>query len=349
MSEFDKTIDLIFGRWKGQILYAGAKLGVFDYLSTNPTDIDRITRDLKLDKTLGYRLLRSLASLNYVKEDGENEGDSKFSLTPMGELLRKDHPQTLQGVLLLEEGPEHYQIWKHLPRMIRDGKQDAFLSEYGTKIFEYAANNVEYSKIFNEAMSSYSAMHTAMVLEALEGFDFSNISHICEIGGGHGHLSSHLHSKHTHTNGTILELEPVVNSQNSAWPTKMGLQDRCKYLKGNMFEQVPSADLYMMKMILHDWNDEECIKILSNIEKSAPENSRVFIIEHLIPDANTPHFSKLFDIHMMCATTGRERTLEEYKAILKQAGWTYVNTHYPKSNMIGIVEAIKSKKDGQNI
>lgn len=342
MTDFDKTIEIIFGRWKSQILYAGAKIGIFDYLSTNPKEVTQIAKDLKLDEIMAYRILRSLASLGYLKEE---EDGHRFSITSSGELLKKDHPHTLQGVLLLEEGPEHYQIWKHLPRMIKDGKQDAFLSEYGTKIFEYAANNVEYSKIFNEAMSSYSAMHTAMVLEALEGFDFNNVFHICEIGGGQGHLSSHLHSKHNHTKGTILELEPVVNSQNSSWPTKMGLQDRCKYLKGDMFEQVPSADLYMMKMILHDWNDEECIKILSNIEKSAPENSRVLIIEHLIPDANTPHFSKLFDIHMMCATTGRERTLEEYKAILKQAGWEYVKTHYPKSNMIGIVEAIKSKKD----
>jgi predicted transcriptional regulator len=338
MTDFDKTLELIFGRWKSQILYAGAKIGIFDYLSTDPKEVTQIAKDLNLDEIMAYRILRALASMGYLKE---KEDGRKFSITPAGELLKKDHPQTLQGVLLLEEGPEHYQIWKHLPRMIKDGRQDAFSSEYGTKIFEYAANNPEYSKVFNEAMSSYSAMHTAMVMEALDGYDFANTSHICEIGGGQGHLSSHLHSRHNHTRGTILELEQVVNSNHTAWPTKMGLQDRCKYMIGDMFDHIPAADLYLMKMILHDWNDEECLKILSNIHKSASKNSKVFIIEHLIPDASTPHFSKLFDIHMMCATTGRERTLEEYRTILNQAGWNYVKTHYPTSKMIGVIEATK--------
>lgn len=142
-------------------------------------------------------------------------------------------------------------------------------------------------------------MHTAMVLEALNGYDFSDIFHICEIGGGQGHLLSHFLSKYNHLNGTILELESVVNNQDASWPNKMGLQDRCKYIKRNVFEQVLSADLYIMKMILHDWNDDECTKILSNIHKSASDKSKVFIVEHLVPDPTTPHFSKLFDIHMM--------------------------------------------------
>ena len=317
MSEFDNTVDIIFGRWKSQILYAGAKLGIFDYLTSSPKEISQIAQDLNLNEAMAYRILRSIASLGFLKEEQQGR---KFSITTSGELLRKDHPHTLQGVLLLEEGPEHYQIWKHLSRMIMDGKQNAFSSEYGNNIFEYAGKNSKYSKVFNDAMSSYSAMHTAMVLEALKEYDFSDISHICEIGGGQGHLLSHLQSKYNHLSGTILELESVVNNQDSSWPNKMGLQERCKYVKGNMFEQVPSADLYIMKMILHDWNDEECIKILSNIHKSASDKSKIFIIEHVVPDPTTPHFSKLFDIHMMCATTGRERTIEDYKSILNQSG-----------------------------
>jgi predicted transcriptional regulator len=341
MNEFDKTMDIIFGRWKSQILYAGAKVGIFDYLTTYPKEIGQIAQDLKLNEKMTYRILRSIASLGFVKEE---EDGRRFSITTLGEMLRKDHPQTLQGVLLLEEGPEHYQIWKHLPRMIKDGQQNAFVSEYGNNIFEYASKTPEYSKVFNDAMSSYSAMHTAMVLEALDGYNFSNVSHICDIGGGQGHLLSHLQSKYNHLKGTILELEPVVNNQASSWPNKMGLQDRCKYIEGDMFEQVPLADLHIMKMILHDWNDDECIKILSNIHKSASDKSKIFIIEHIVPDPMIPHFSKLFDIHMMCATTGRERTMEEYKSILRQSGWEYIQTHCPKSaNMIGVIEASKAR------
>lgn len=108
MSRFDKTMDIIFGRWKSQILYAGAKIGIFDYLTTNHKEIGQIAKDLDLNETMAYRILRSIASLGFLNEE---EG-RRFSITPLGELLRKDHPQTLQGVLLLEKGPEHYQIWK---------------------------------------------------------------------------------------------------------------------------------------------------------------------------------------------------------------------------------------------
>lgn len=340
MSEFDKAMDTILGRWKSQILYTGAKLGIFDYLTTNPKEAGQIAKDLNLDETMAYRVLRSIASLGFLKEEDDGR---RFSITTLGDLLRKDHPQSLQGVLLLEEGPEHYQIWKHLPRMIKDGQQNAFLSEYGDNLFEYAHKNADYSKVFNEAMSSYSAMHTAMVLEALNGYDFSNISHICDIGGGQGHLLSHLLLKYNHLHGTILELDPVVNNQDSSWQNKMGLQNRCKYVKGDMFEQIPSSDLYTMKMILHDWDDEECIKILSNIHKSASDKSKVFIIEHIVPNPGIPHFSKLFDVHMMCATSGRERTSEEYESILNQSGWRYNKTLYPNSKIIGVIEGVKEK------
>ncbi|WP_415311701.1 methyltransferase dimerization domain-containing protein [Candidatus Nitrosocosmicus sp. FF01] len=126
------TISFIFGRWKSQILYTGAKSGIFDYLTTNPVDIHQIAQDLNLNEIMAYRILRAISTLGYAKE--ENDG-RRFSITSLGEILKKDHPQTLQGVLLLEEGPEHYQIWKHLPRMIKDGQQNAFSSEYGMDSF----------------------------------------------------------------------------------------------------------------------------------------------------------------------------------------------------------------------
>jgi hypothetical protein len=108
-----------------------------------------------------------------------------------------------------------------------------------------------------------------------------------------------------------------------------------------MFAAVPRADAYMLKMILHDWNDQECIQILRNVHKAAPEGGRVFIVEYIIPDADTPHFAKLYDIHMMCWGTGRERTVEEYAALLEKAGWKYVDTWFPPSKAMGAVEGIK--------
>lgn len=190
-----KIVDIIFGRWKSQILYTGVKLGVFDYITSDVKSTSDIANELGLDHNLGYRLLRALASMGFLKEEPNNSG---FSVTPHGELLSKDHPQTLRGVTLLEEGPEHYAIWKHLPAMIKDGKQDGFVREFGCKLFEYRERNPDYAQVFNQAMSSYSSVQTTWVLEAFKGYDFSNVHHICDIGGGTGHLLGNLLVKYPH-------------------------------------------------------------------------------------------------------------------------------------------------------
>jgi hypothetical protein len=337
LSEYEKTLEIVFGRWKSQILYAGVKLGVFDCLASDPRKASDIAKQLNLDCTLTYRVLRALGSLGFLKE----ENDHRFSISSQGQLLQKNHPQTLRDVTLLEEGPEHYAIWKHLPAMIKDGQQNAFLRECNCKAFEYVDRNSEYADVFNQAMSSYSAAQTTWVLEALSQYDFSNIHHLCDIGGGYGHLLSNLLLKHPHMKGSILELGSLTKNKELQWAGKMGVDDRCSYLEGDMFRQVPPADAYLLKMILHDWNDDECVKILCNIHKSS-QDARVLIIEYLITDPEKPHFSKLFDIHMMCWGTGRERTIEEHSTLLEKSGWKYVQTYYPQSGLIGVIEGAKA-------
>jgi hypothetical protein len=339
MSEYENVTDIIFGRWKSQILYAGVKLGVFDIVSSEPMSESEIAKKLALDPTLLYRLLRALASIGVLKEDQGR----RFSITSMGKLLRRDDPQTLRGVALLEEGPEHYAIWKHLTAMVKDGKQDGFVREFGQRIFEYAVEHPSYADVFNQAMNSYSANQTRLVLEALEGYDFSGIRHLCDIGGGNGHLICSLLQSRPHLKGTVLEMEQVIQDRTLLWAHKMGIAaDRCSYVGGDMFYEVPSADAYFMKMILHDWDDEECLKILSKIQRAAPAKARLFIAEHVVQGPETSHFSKLFDIHMLCALTGKERTEEEYLQLLKQTGFKHVRTHYPQSRIMGVVEAIKA-------
>ena len=337
MSSHERVVDTILGRWKSQILYAGVKLGIFETIHEDPRPSSEIAKEMGLDPSLVYRLLRALSSIGFLDEDNSRS----FSITPLGELVRKDHPQTLRGVVLLEEGPEHYAIWKHLPAMIKDGKQDAFLREFGLRIFDYIPKNPAYAEVFNYAMSSYSATHTRWVLEALKDYDFSGIGTICDIGGGHGHLLCNLLVEHPQLQGTILELESTIKNRQLLWADKMGLTDRCKYLAGDMFREVPRAEAYVMKMILHDWSDEECVTILSNIQRAAAIGARVLVVEHVVPGPETPHFAKLFDIHMMCALTGRERTESEYADLMRKAGLDYLQTHYPASKSIGVVEGIK--------
>ena len=309
------------------------KLGIFDALNKGPKNAVAIANELGLDQQHTYRLIRALASLELLAEDTEQP----FSLTEARERLRSDHPQTLRGVTLLEEGPEHYAIWKHLPDMIRDGKQNAFVREFGRMAFDHANHDPGYAVVFDGAMSSYSRTQASWVLEALKSYDFSKISHVCDVGGGQGFMVCQFLEKYPHLRGTVLERSEVISDRARLWAHRMGMSDRCEYRAGNMFEAVPSADAYLMKLILHDWNDDEWVQILQNQYRAANPGGRIFLVEHVIPGPGTFHFSKLFDIHMMCWGTGRERTEEEYAALLQKAGWEYRKPCYPASHAIGVI------------
>jgi hypothetical protein len=333
----DQVMDLMFGRWRSQILSAGTELGVFDHLDKlRAKTPETLAAELGADPSLLYRLLRAQAAIGLLEEDGSRG----FVLTDKGDLLRSDHPQSLKPMARLEEGPQHYALWKHLPAMVRDGKQNAFVREFGCMAFKYAQENHDYAERFKQAMTSYSAVQSTWVLEALRGYDFSRIRTFCDVAGGYGHLMCALLLANPDLRGIVLDLPEVVEDVHELWATKLGLQQRCQYVAGDMFEAVPKVDAYSLKMILHDWNDAECIEILSNIRKGAAGPARAFIVEHIVPEPDVPHFAKLFDIHMMCWGTGRERTEAEYVRLLERAGWTHSGSHYPANRQMGIITGV---------
>jgi hypothetical protein len=333
----DQVMDLIFGRWRSQTLSAGTELGVFDHLERQKAKTaETLAPELGADPTLLYRLLRAQATIGLLEEDSSRG----FVLTDMGELLRSDHPQSLKPMARLEEGPQHYALWKHLPAMVRDGKQNAFIREFGCMAFDHARTSQDYAERFKQAMTSYSAVQSSWALEALRGFDFSGTHSFCDVAGGYGHLMCALLLAKPGLRGIVLDLPEVVEDVHELWATKLGLQQRCEYVAGDMFEAVPKADAYSLKMILHDWNDTECVEILSNIRKAAAGPARVFVVEHVVPQHDVPHFSKLFDIHMMCWGTGQERTEAQYRSLLERAGWTPADTFYPANRQMGIITGI---------
>jgi hypothetical protein len=334
-SNVNHVADLIFGRWRSQILYAGVELGLFDHLDLNtPKRSDQLSEDVNTDPTLTYRLLRALASIGLLTETNTRS----FSLTVAGDLLRATHPRSMRAITRLEEGPQHYALWKHLPAMIRDGRQNAFMREFHRMGFEHTQVDNDYAERFNQAMSSFSALQADLVLEAMRDLDLSGVRTFCDVAGGYGYLLSTILRTYPHLSGIVFELPEVVSDRDQLTATKFGVQDRCRYVGGDMFKEVPKADAYSLKVILHDWNDDECVTILSNLRRSALHGARVFIIEHVVPGHDQPHFGKLFDIHMMCWGTGRERTEPEYVALLEKAGWKHAGTHYPSSRMMGVIE-----------
>jgi hypothetical protein len=311
-----QVLDLIFGRWRSQILAAGTELGLFDRLDPSaPRTARQLAGELHLDPDLLYRLMRAQAAIGLLAEDAAGG----FVLTESGALLRADHPGSLAAMARLEEGPQHYALWRHLPAMVRDGRQNAFQREFGHMAFEHTRVDADYAGRFDAAMTSYSTAQAAQVLEALKGTDLTDVRVFCDVAGGRGYMACALVEAYPGLSAVVLDLPEVVANPGELWAHRRGLTERCSYVGGDMFREVPRADAYGLKMILHDWNDDECV-------------------ENIVPGHDTPHFAKLFDVHMMCWGTGRERTEAEYGALLTRAGFRVIGAHHAPGSVMGVIE-----------
>ena len=330
----DEVMDLIFGRWRSQTLYHGVELGIFEVLADGPRSADEVAAERDLDPDNTYRLLRALGSLGLLDESP----DGTFSLTERGRLLTSDHEPSLRDIARLIESPEQYAVWPRLSDLVRTGDEEAFEDEFGQTMFEYIQANPEHAEVFNEAMESNSAVETRDVLSALEGYDFSDVSRICDVGGGTGHLLGHLLAEHPHLEGEVLELPQVVE-QAGDLPEEVGVADRMTFTAGDMFEQVPAADAYLMKQITPDWNDEECVEILETVRAAAPEGAPVLVADQIVPGPDTPHFSKVFDLHMLLMTGGRLRTVEEFRDLFRESGLEFVDHHAAEDASMSVAEA----------
>jgi hypothetical protein len=275
------------GLWRGRILYTGVELGLFDALETDPIPASDLAAELGLDDDRTYRLLRALEYFE-VLDEAEN---AQFSLTPVGELFQEDHPQSLQSDLLFNRSPEWVRSMLHMSDVVKEGSPPGFFREFGCEFFEYVEANPEFGERYNALMESASRTHPDRFLDALDGYDFSRLTHVCDVGGGRGHFLCHLLAAIPHLRGTVLDLPSVVSQEERRWAPKLGVTDRCTYLGGDMFEEVPKADAYVLKWILHNWDDEECQQILSTIHEAAPPDGRLFIIESVVPGPRSPHYT----------------------------------------------------------
>lgn len=159
----ETVLELFYGRWRSQTLYAGVKLGIFEVVGPEPKGALQIARELELDSALCYRLLRALKALGVLHEHDAQA----FSITLAGDMLRSGHPQSMRDAFLLREGPEHTAVWKHLPAIVRHGQPNGFIREYGTTAFDHAMRDPSYGDAFNAGMSSQSNLQTIWTIEAL--------------------------------------------------------------------------------------------------------------------------------------------------------------------------------------
>lgn len=334
-----ETIDeLLEELWSGQLAYAGVKLGAFEVIDADPVSAHSVAEEVGADPDHLYRLLRALAHFDLL----DSHPDRRFSLTGLGALFTEDHPESRVTRVLLGRSPEFLSALTHLHDVVKEGGPSGFVREFGCNSFEYAERHPEYAAVFDQAMTTQSQATTPQVMDALDGYDFDQFSHVCDVGGGYGHTLCHLLGAHPHLDGTILELPHVVDEDAEHWASELGVTERCEYVAGDMFEAVPRADAYFLKYILHDWHDEDCVAILSTIHDAAPTDGRLFIVENLLPDSSSATAERIVsDIGMMVLHDGRERTEAEYRSLLNRAGWEFIRTLVPdqKGETVSVVEA----------
>jgi hypothetical protein len=324
----DQLIAMASGAWVTQMIHVAAELGLADALADGERDCDDLATSCGADADALFRLLRGLASLGIFQETAPR----RFALTPLADLLRSEHPQSLRHFARML-GEEHYLSWTDLLHSVRTG-ETAFRHRYGCSVFEWYQRNPERGAIFDRAMGDFSRPETEAVLGA---FDFSAIRQLVDVGGGRGELLMAVLRANPGLHGVVFDQAHVV----APVVLPADLHGRLELVGGDFFTSAPAgADAYLLKHILHDWNDDACRTILGHIRAAMAPGGRVLILEQVIPPGNDPFPGKLLDLNMLVMTEGgRERTPGEYAQLLESAGLQLTRI-VPTDTAMGVVEAV---------
>jgi hypothetical protein len=298
---------LVRGHRLTDMIVVVARLRIPDLLARGAADAPTIAAATGSHAPTLYRLLRTLAAAGVLHEDDEK----RFSLTATGSYLASDHPESFAGWVSNIDRPAMREAWANLEHSVRSG-ENSFRALHGEDVWEWRRHEPEEEAIFNRAMASLSAGVGAAVAKA---FDFEHASVVADIGGGSGSLLAAILGEHPHLRGILFDQPAVVAHPDEL--ERAGVLDRCEVVGGSFFDGVPAgADVYVMKAILHDWEDAECIAILRNIRAQIPETGALLVVERVIGPPNEDLEGKLSDLHMLVMPGGRERTAPEWAELL---------------------------------
>jgi ubiquinone/menaquinone biosynthesis C-methylase UbiE len=307
------VLHVLVGYWTSRIVYIAAKLGIPDLLADGPKTAAELATLTHTHAPSLYRVLRALASIGWVTESA----DGRFTSTPLSAALQTSAPGSLRNLAITELGEEHYPAWGDLLETVRTGDL-AFNRVFGMPNWQYWTHHDEQAQIFNRAMSEMTAVLEPAVLELL---DVSAARRIVDVGGGRGTLMSALLRAHPQARGVVCDLPHVIELAREQMADSP-VASRCELVAGDFFQEVPSGgDAYLLKWILHDWDDDRSVTLLKNCRRAIAPDGRLFVIEAVIPEGNAPFMHKLMDINMLVMTGGRERTRAEYASLLQAAGF----------------------------
>lgn len=312
-------------------LYAFAKLGIADILAGRSATSEELASIAGVHPGALYRLLRTLSTADVVSESL----DHRFSLGPLGVALRSEVPGSMRAWAIFSGEPFYLQAWEEVVHSIRTG-EPAWERVHRMPIFDYIGEHPEAGQIFDQAMSSLSAGEARAIVEAC---DLTGVRRLADIGGGQGRLLQAILEAHPEMSGLLFDRPDAVEGV-AARLAADGLAARCEVLAGDFFESVPAgADAYLLKYVIHDWDDARSLAILANCRRAMAEGSRLLLVETVVPPPGEAHYAKLQDLEMMVVTGSQERTLDEYAHLLEQAGFGLLRV-MPTAEPPSVIEAL---------
>ena len=335
LSDAAKLLQLAFGGYaQSQVVYVAVRLGIPDVLGDGPRNATALATATTAHEPTLRRLMRVLTALGLTKEDA----DGQYTLTPQGSLLRADVPGSLRMAVLFGVGPWYWRAWGELLHTVQTG-EPAFDHVWGMDAFEYWGRNAKAGEVHDRGMATLTAYTTAAIVD---GYDFSQFRSVVDVGGGTGTLLGAILQKHAALRGTLFDLGHVVERAPEILRAA-GVLDRCEIVAGSFFDSVPPAhDAYLLKWILHDWDDARATAILRACHVAMGGRGTLLVIERVLSDRATPweldHYRA--DLLMAIATPGgKERTQREFEALFDAAGFrlaALVPTRSPM-NVIAVV------------
>lgn len=301
-----QVMQLATGHYAARCLHVIASAGIADHISDTPRPILAIAADTKVDADALHRMLRLLAMHGLFKYEPEG-----WAHTPASAMLRSDHPMSMRAFAAMMGDPVNWESLAVLDHSLRTGAAAAY-QVHPSGVWGYYSEHPELARQFDAAMTAKSQGDIGLLVRAL---DIAGAKTVADIAGGRGHFIKAILDSHPDLTGILFDQPDVVaNAIDHPRMTKVSGD----FFKGGL----PTADLYLMTHILHDWADAECLAILGNLRAAAPTGARLIVYELALPEGPQPHPAKMLDIIMLAITGGRERTAREYAALFTASGWT---------------------------
>lgn len=323
---------MILGYVTSKAIHTAARLNIADLIAANgPMNCSELSEKSGAHVESLYRLLRALASIGIFQE----ARDGKFSLTPMAECLTEHSPDSLKA-MSLSTGSVFYKAYEEFPFAVQTG-EGGFKKAFGVPIFDYLTNNPAEGKLFDRMMTDFHGDETEPMVNT---YDFSVFKTVVDVGGGNGSVISAVVNKNRSVSGVLYDLPDVIKRSKeniAAW----GLSDRIRMESGSFFESVSrGGDAYILRHIIHDWNDKDAVTILTNCRKAMNAGGKVLVVEAVIPKGNDANPFKWLDLTMLMIG-GKERTEEQFDNVFSEAGLK-LNRIVPFTPVMNVVEGIES-------